>query len=80
VGRLSHARPAATSAGGPGAGLRANATLIATLSDIADSAQRAEEFFIRLRSDVTSAVWKTALADVLERLCLPAVDDKAWTA
>jgi ATP-dependent helicase Lhr and Lhr-like helicase len=59
------------------AGLRANATLIATLSDVADSAQRVEEFFIRLRSDMTPEIWKVALADAETRLCLPAVDDKA---
>lgn len=59
------------------AGMRANATLIATLSDIADNAQRVEEFFIRLRSDMTPEMWKAALADADSRLCLPAVDDKA---
>jgi ATP-dependent helicase Lhr and Lhr-like helicase len=59
------------------AGLRANTTLIATLSDVADSTQRVEEFFIRLRSDMTPKMWKAALADAETRLRLPAVDDKA---
>jgi ATP-dependent Lhr-like helicase len=59
------------------AGLRANATLIATLGDIADSAQRVEEFFVRLRGDMTPEIWKVALADAEDRLCLPAIDDKA---
>ncbi len=59
------------------AGLRANATLIATLGEMADSAQRVEEFSIRLRSDITPAEWKATLDGVAERLCLPAVDDKA---
>ncbi|MGH3275957.1 MAG: DEAD/DEAH box helicase [Streptosporangiaceae bacterium] len=59
------------------AGLRANATLIATLGDMADTAQRIEEFFIRLRSDATPDVWKAALVDIQQRLCLPAVDEKA---
>ena len=59
------------------AGLRANATLIATLGDMADTAQRVEEFFVRLRSDATPQAWKAALTDVEERLCLPSVDDKA---
>jgi ATP-dependent Lhr-like helicase len=59
------------------AGLRANATLIATLADVADTAQRVEDFFIRLRSDVKPETWKASLADAEERLCLPAVDDKA---
>jgi ATP-dependent Lhr-like helicase len=59
------------------AGLRANATLIATLRDMADSAQRLEDFYIRLRSDVTLEAWQAALAGVTERLCLPDVDNKA---
>jgi ATP-dependent Lhr-like helicase len=59
------------------AGLRANATLIATLGDTADTAQRVEEFFVRLRSDVTPENWKAAITDIGEQLCLPAVDDKA---
>jgi ATP-dependent helicase Lhr and Lhr-like helicase len=58
-------------------GLRANATLIATLGDMADTAQSIEEFFIRLRSDATPDAWKAALVDIQQRLCLPAVDDKA---
>jgi ATP-dependent Lhr-like helicase len=59
------------------AGIRANATLIATLGDMADSAQRVEDFFVRLRSDATPETWKAAVADIEEQLCLPAVDDKA---
>jgi ATP-dependent helicase Lhr and Lhr-like helicase len=59
------------------AGWRANATLIATLGDIADTAQRVEEFFVRLRANATPQSWKAALLDIEERLCLPAVDDKA---
>lgn len=59
------------------AGLRANGTLIATLGDVADTAQRVEEFFIRLRADVTPELWKAALANGAGRLCLPAVNDNA---
>lgn len=59
------------------AGLRANATLIATLDGVADSAQRVEDFFIRLRDDVTPELWKASLADVEGRLCLPAINDRA---
>lgn len=59
------------------AGLRANATLIATLGDVADNTQRIEDFFIRLRDDITPEMWKASLADVENRLCLPSVDDKA---
>ncbi len=59
------------------AGWRANATLIATLGDMADTAQRVEEFFVRLRHDASPQAWKAALTDIDGRLCLPAVDDKA---
>jgi ATP-dependent helicase Lhr and Lhr-like helicase len=59
------------------AGLRANATLIPTLSSVTDTAQRAEEFFVRLRSDVTPDMWHAAVTGTEGRLCLPAVDDKA---
>jgi ATP-dependent Lhr-like helicase len=59
------------------AGYRANATLIAGMSGVADRAQRVEEFFIRLRRDLTPAIWKVAVSDVNDRLCLPMVDDDA---
>jgi len=59
------------------AGWRANATLITTLGDIADTAQRVEEFFVRLRYDTTPEKWKAAMSGIGERLCLPSVDDKA---
>lgn len=59
------------------AGWRANATLMATLGDMADTAQRVEEFFVRLRHDASPQAWKAALTDIDGRLCLPAVDDKA---
>jgi ATP-dependent Lhr-like helicase len=59
------------------AGYRANATLIASMSGVADRAQRVEEFFIRLRRDLTPAIWKVAVSDADERLCLPGVDDEA---
>jgi ATP-dependent Lhr-like helicase len=59
------------------AGFRANATLIATLGDVADSVQRVEEFFVRLRSDISPETWNAALGDAGDRLCLPAIDGKA---
>jgi ATP-dependent Lhr-like helicase len=58
------------------AGYRANATLKASLS-IADQAQRVDDYFIRLRSDLTPRVWEVAVAQARERLCLPDPDDKA---
>jgi len=59
------------------AGWRTNATLAATLSEIADPAQRVEDFHVRLRSDVTPGLWKAALGGIEERLCLPTVESKA---
>jgi ATP-dependent Lhr-like helicase len=59
------------------AGFRANATLAATLSDLADSEQRFTDTYIRLRSDLTPQMWKLATADATERLCLPDVDADA---
>lgn len=59
------------------AGWHANATLVATMSGIANPAQRIEDFHIRLRSDLTPQTWKAALDGVEERMCLPAVDGKA---
>ena len=56
---------------------RANALLIASISNVADCAQRVEEFSIRLRRDLTPAIWKVAMSDVNKRLCLPMVDDDA---
>jgi ATP-dependent Lhr-like helicase len=59
------------------AGFRANATLAATLSDLTDGIQRFADTHIRLRSDLTSDIWKAATADAAERLCLPNVDERA---
>ncbi len=63
-----------------GAGYRANATLTATLAGIggvADPLQRTDEAAIRLRADLTPALWREAHADAAERLCLPDVDARA---
>ncbi|WP_446215523.1 DEAD/DEAH box helicase [Micromonospora sp. IBHARD004] len=59
------------------AGFRANATLIATLGDLADPAQRYDDAAIRLRSDLDRQLWRAATADAAERICLPDVTDKA---
>jgi ATP-dependent helicase Lhr and Lhr-like helicase len=59
------------------AGFRANATLVATLSDVADPAQRFDDQYIRLREDLTPQMWREATADAAQRLCLPDVDEKA---
>ncbi|WP_432146410.1 DEAD/DEAH box helicase [Streptomyces sp. bgisy084] len=59
------------------AGFRANATLAATLTSIADPIQRPTDAYIRLREDVTAQEWKHAISDGVEQLCLPAVDPRA---
>jgi ATP-dependent Lhr-like helicase len=59
------------------AGFRANATLAATLSEIADPAQRIEDATIRLRSDLTAETLKAAMTGAPDKLCLPAVDERA---
>ncbi|MER6128688.1 DEAD/DEAH box helicase [Streptomyces sp. NPDC001795] len=59
------------------AGYRANATLAATLSTIADPLQRPTDTYVRLREDITPQEWKKATADAVRHLCLPAVDPRA---
>ncbi|MBX6721612.1 MAG: DEAD/DEAH box helicase [Dactylosporangium sp.] len=59
------------------AGFRANATLAATLSELTDPVQRFEDEYVRLREDVTPAVWREATTDAALRLCLPEVSDRA---
>jgi len=59
------------------AGFRANATLSATLSGIADPLQRFDDQHLRLRNDLTPDMWRDGIADAAERLCLPEISDKA---
>ena len=59
------------------AGFRANATLAATVSDLVDAAARIDDVSIRLRNDLTPGMWRTATADVADRVCLAEVDDVA---
>ncbi|MGW3101275.1 hypothetical protein [Streptomyces sp. NPDC001100] len=59
------------------AGYRANATLAATLTTIADPLQRPTDVCIRLREDVTPAEWRKAVSESADQLCLPAVDARA---
>ncbi|MEV6672002.1 DEAD/DEAH box helicase [Streptomyces sp. NPDC051162] len=61
------------------AGYRANATLAATLSSIADPVQRPTDCHIRLREDLTPDTWRTAraMADEGSALVLPNVDHRA---
>ncbi|MFI9587350.1 helicase-related protein [Streptomyces sp. NPDC052236] len=59
------------------AGYRANATLAATLTTIADPLQRPTDTCIRLREDVTPAEWRKVISEAADQLCLPAVDARA---
>jgi ATP-dependent Lhr-like helicase len=59
------------------AGFRTNATLVATLGEVTDSAQRFDDYRIRLREGLTPAEWRTLTADAPERLCLPEPSEKA---
>ncbi|MEV4490694.1 DEAD/DEAH box helicase [Micromonospora coxensis] len=59
------------------AGYRTNATLIATLSELADPTQRYDDASIRLRHDLDREMWRVATADAEERICLPDVTEKA---
>ncbi|MEE4595272.1 DEAD/DEAH box helicase [Streptomyces sp. DSM 41524] len=61
------------------AGYRANATLAATLTSVADPLQRPTDAYVRLREDITPQDWKKAVAEGAEQLCLPAVDPRALT-
>ncbi|WP_329094379.1 DEAD/DEAH box helicase [Actinomadura citrea] len=59
------------------AGYRTNATLKATLSEVTDPGQRVEDFFVRLRADLTAVLWKTARDEGRAHPCLPSPDPKA---
>ena len=59
------------------AGFRANSTLAATLSELVDGAARIDDVSIRLRNDLTPAMWRAATSDAVDRLCLAEVDDAA---
>ncbi|MET7351825.1 DEAD/DEAH box helicase [Streptomyces mirabilis] len=61
------------------AGYRANATLGATLSSIADPVQRPTDCYLRLREDLTQDMWSAAIgaAQAGPSLVLPDVDPRA---
>jgi len=93
VGRLAELRETATPLVHPGgtvvardgddlrwwtwAGFRANATLIATLGELADPTQRYDDAAIRLRHDLDRQSLLSGIADAAERICLPEIDGKA---
>ncbi|MFB7608140.1 DEAD/DEAH box helicase [Streptomyces gardneri] len=59
------------------AGYRANATLAASLGNLADPVQRPTDTHIRLRQDLAPAHWKGARAELPGSLTLPTVDPRA---
>ncbi|WBB47308.1 DEAD/DEAH box helicase [Verrucosispora sp. WMMA2044] len=59
------------------AGFRANATLAATLTEVVDPVQRFDDCQVRLRANLSREEWRTLIADVDQRLCLPEVNKKA---
>jgi len=61
------------------AGYRVNATLKATLSGLADEAQRVDDLSIRLHADLRASAWRDVTGELKDVLCLPEVDEKALT-
>jgi ATP-dependent Lhr-like helicase len=61
------------------AGYRVNATLQASLGNVADETQRVDDHSIRLRPDLRPTSWRGVIDLVRDRLCLPEVDEKALT-
>ncbi|MFG2905832.1 DEAD/DEAH box helicase [Kitasatospora sp. NPDC048286] len=59
------------------AGYRANATLAATLSSVADPVQRPTDCYVRLREDLTTPMWQCARAGAGDLLVFPDVDRRA---
>lgn len=59
------------------AGHRANATLAATLAEVAVPAQQINDCWIRLREDLTPDAWKQVSVAASDHLCLPEVDERA---
>ncbi|MFG3041777.1 DEAD/DEAH box helicase [Streptomyces sp. NPDC048330] len=59
------------------AGYRANATLAASLGNLADPVQRPTDTHVRLRQDLTPEDWKTARAELPDSLTQPSVDPRA---
>ncbi|MFD8670823.1 DEAD/DEAH box helicase [Streptomyces microflavus] len=59
------------------AGYRANATLSASLGNLADPVQRPTDTHVRLRQDLSPADWKAARVELPDSLTLPTVDPRA---
>jgi ATP-dependent Lhr-like helicase len=61
------------------AGYRVNATLKATLGELADEVQGVDDVAIRLRADLRPSIWRSLVRELEDRLVLPEVDEKAMT-
>ncbi|MFI1097351.1 DEAD/DEAH box helicase [Streptomyces sp. NPDC020917] len=59
------------------AGYRANATLVASFAAVTDPVQRPTDGWVRLREDLTPAMWSAARDGTSARLVLPDVDHRA---
>ncbi|SCL20127.1 DEAD/DEAH box helicase [Micromonospora inyonensis] len=59
------------------AGLRANATLAASLGEVVDPAQRFDDHSVRLRENLLPGDWRSLVGDAAQRLCLPEVGARA---
>lgn len=59
------------------AGYRANMILRSTLSTVTDAKQQVTDQWVRLRSDLTVDLWRAALQEASDDLCLPEPDEKA---
>jgi ATP-dependent Lhr-like helicase len=59
------------------AGMRANLTLRATLTGLADPSQQPRDTFLRLREGVDPAAWAARSSGAAERIALPQVSEKA---
>ena len=59
------------------AGYRANASLKATLGDLADPAARVSDLSVRLRGDLRASTWPTLVHTLRRRLRPPEADEKA---
>jgi len=58
-------------------GYRANATLTASLASLTDATQRPTDAYLRLREDLSPAMWSEVRASTGKRLVLPTVDRRA---
>jgi hypothetical protein len=53
------------------------ATLKATLGGLGDESAQVDDLFVRLRKDLRPSDWRSTADALVDRLCLPEVDDKA---